>query len=137
MTDELQSLLYEYGQLPEYSGMTLVDLSQKSLFGDYPINIAATRGALKEVELLLMAGANVNTQGEHGYTPLHNAVEQGKIDVVKFLIKNNADLWVKNNQGDSPMELAEILGEWEIKKFLASAGHVDPVDHIPIRDPKP
>lgn len=114
----INDLLRDYQTLPEYSGIVLADVNQMSLFGDQPINVAATRGAIEEMEILLAHGANINFPGEHGYTPLHNAVEQGKLDAVKWLLKNGANKTVCNNIGDSPLDLAKILGEDEIASLL-------------------
>lgn len=117
-SDKLNEILKEYAGLPEYSGMDIPAIDTKSLFSDYPIDIAATRGILDEVTTLLAHGADVNAIGEHGYTPLHDAVEQGHVEIVKILIKNGADVSIKNDDGNSPLELAKLLKEEEIFKLL-------------------
>jgi len=119
-TDKLEAILREYSGLPEYSEMDVPEVNTKSLFGDYPINIAATRGLISEVSTLLDSGADVNAKGEHGYTPLHDAVEQGHLDAVKFLVGHGASITIKNTDGDTPIELAKLLGENEIHRFLSS-----------------
>ncbi|MCP3675940.1 MAG: ankyrin repeat domain-containing protein [Gammaproteobacteria bacterium] len=118
--DKLDAILREYSELPEYSETAVPAVNTKSLFGDYPINIAATRGLISEISTLLDHGADVNAMGEHGYTPLHDAVEQGHIDAVKFLVEHGASVAIKNNDGDSPTELAKLLKESEIHRFLNS-----------------
>lgn len=118
MTDVVETVLRDYAQLPEYSEVLLTNVNQKSLFGDFPINIAATRGIPHEVLTLLLAGANINARGEHGYTPLHNAVEQGHLDIVRLLIKYNADRSIKNCHEHRPADLAAILRETEILKLF-------------------
>ncbi|WP_313455367.1 ankyrin repeat domain-containing protein [Stenotrophomonas sp.] len=107
----LADLLEGYGQLPEYSGITLADVDQISLFGDVPINVAATRGSIVEMETLLSVGADLDSPGEHGCTPLHNAVEQGARDAVEWLILNGANRSAINDWGMSPSDLAAALGE--------------------------
>lgn len=114
----LADLLEDYGQLPEYSGIELVDVDQVSLFGDRPINIAATRGSIAEMETLLSAGADLNSPGEHGYTPLHNAVEQGAKEAVEWLISNGANRLAINDWGMSPSDLAAALNEHVIGELL-------------------
>lgn len=118
-TGILETILCEYSGLPEYSGMGVPEVDTKSLFGDYPINIAATRGFINEVSILLDNGADVNAKGEHGYTPLHDAVEQGHLDIVKFLVGHGANITIRNTDGDTPIELAKLLGENEIHRFLS------------------
>jgi uncharacterized protein len=117
----IADLLTDYQSLPEYSELKLVDVNQVSLFGDRPINVAATRGSIEELTVLLDHGARVNDAGEHGYTPLHNAVEQGKLDAVQWLLANGADRALRNHDGDTPADLARKLGETEIGKLLRGA----------------
>ena len=118
MKNELDVVLLEYSELLEYSGLTLDGVNKLSLFGDRPINIAATRGLINEVKVLLDNGADINNRGEHGYTPLHNAVEQSNIATVKFLLEKGADLEVKNDNMITASELALLLEEKEIYNIL-------------------
>lgn len=117
---KIDDLIKDYESLPEYSGLKLGDINQVSLFGDRPINIAATRGSIDELALLVAHGACVNDAGEHGYTPLHNAVEQGKIEAVKWLLANGADRSIRNHKGEKPQELAKLLEEDSIAAVLES-----------------
>lgn len=114
----LADLLQEYASLPEYSGAPIADVHQVSLFGDRPINIAATRGDIRELELLLMAGADINSRGEHGYTPLHNATEQGALEAVMWLISKGADRFARNDWDWTPLDLAVGLGEAQLVATL-------------------
>ena len=116
--NSLSNILKEYSELPEYSGLSIPSANSKSLFGDYPINIACTRGIVNEVLMLLSAGADINAKGEHGYTPLHDAVEQGHLAIVKLLLEKGADQSLPNDDGDKPSELAELLQENEIYQLL-------------------
>jgi len=75
---KLALLLKEYSTLPECSCIECSGVNSLSLFGGRPIHIAATRGDVEEIELLLSHGADIDCKGEHGYTALHDAVEQGK-----------------------------------------------------------
>ena len=118
--DRAEEILREYSGLPEYSEMPIPTINKKSLFGNYPINIAATRGLIEEISVLIDNGADINAQGEHGYTPLHDAVEQGHMDAVKLLVDRGANVSISNADGDRPIELAELLDETEIHRFLNS-----------------
>ena len=117
----LEELFKDYQSLPEFCDRTLSDVNQISLFGEYPIHIAATRGSVEELSLLLKHGATLNVSGEHGYTPLHEAVEQGNLDAVKWLLENGADRKAKNNDGETAIELARLLNESEIAGLLEAA----------------
>lgn len=105
----INELLAEYQALPEYSGVILNDVNKKSLFNDYPINIAATRGSIDEMSTLLNHGADINAAGEHGYFPIHNAVEQDKVEAIFWLVNNGAYIYARNDDGMTPIELARIL----------------------------
>ena len=48
------------------------------------ITDAAATGSAKLVEMLLMAGVNVDTKTSGGYTPLLIAAGRGRTEVVKF-----------------------------------------------------
>ena len=120
MTNDIYNLIKEYGQLPEYSESKLDGVEIVSLFGDKPINIAATRGIISEISVLLLAGADTNARGEHGYAPLHNAVEQSQYEAVRFLIANEADPKQCNDDNMSPYQLAEPLNDTAIGALLKS-----------------
>lgn len=111
---KMLNLLKKYNELPEYIGMKLSSIHQKSEFGDYPIHIASVRGSIDELRLLLANGADINAVGEHGYTPLHNAAEQGFIDVVAFLLAQGADVLIENDHHLTAKALAKIIDNDEI-----------------------
>jgi uncharacterized protein len=114
----INDILRDYQTLPEYLGLHLSDVNQVSLFGDRPMNVAATRGSIDEMEVLLAHGARVNEAGEHGYTPLHNAVEQGQLDAVLWLLAHGANKSMRNGAGETPAELARVLQEEDIAVVL-------------------
>ncbi|PTT58947.1 ankyrin repeat domain-containing protein [Stenotrophomonas sp. HMWF003] len=116
---ELNLLLSLYRELPEFIGIRITRVDQASAFGDMPMNVAATRGSIEELETLLGAGADVNSAGEHGYTPLHNAVEQGKYEAVEWLLRHGAHRGIRNEAGETPGQLASLLGETEIAAHLS------------------
>ena len=107
----LTALLADYQTLPEYLGIVLSDVNQRSLFGDFPLSVAAVRGDVDEIRTLVAAGAQLNARGEHGYTALHSAVEQGHRDAVEFLLALGAERDIRTDIGLTPADLAELLDE--------------------------
>lgn len=117
---KVKDLLADYNQLPEYlvteTGCTSV--FSKSGFGNFPINIAAARGKIEELQVLVESGSDINQTGEHGYTPLHEAVEQGYAEVVRFLLSRGADTEIKNDDGDTAYDHAKMLGVTVIENLF-------------------
>lgn len=114
----LKEILLDYSSLPEYSGLDLSDVNQKSLFGDRPINISASRGIVEEIEVILSSGGDINSKGEHGYSPLHNAVEQGHLLAVNVLLSHGADALLKSNEQLTPLDLALSLQMSDVAECL-------------------
>ena len=59
-------------------------LNARNTAGDTALRLAAFRGHLKVVELLVAAGANVNTSG---WTPLAYAAFNGHLEIASLLVK--------------------------------------------------
>ena len=76
----------------------LVNIQSKNI-QTTPLHLAAHRGYLDIVKLLLDAGADVNAE-EGNYsksTPLHWAAKEGNLQVVKLLVQSGAKLDVRDN----------------------------------------
>ena len=64
---------------------------------------------LKQVatlQLLLDAGAKLNTQDRNGATALHRAVRTRCADAVRFLLEAGVDPTIRNESGSTPFHLA-------------------------------
>jgi len=68
--------------------------------GDTCLHIAAFRGDLRAVELLVKADVDVNRPGDMGKTPLHYADTP---EVVEFLLASGARADIVNLFGRSPL----------------------------------
>ena len=68
--------------------------------GDTCLHVAARRGNLRVVELLVKAGLNVNQPGDMGSTPLHYASEP---DVIAFLLASVASTQIQDEFGRYPV----------------------------------
>ena len=71
--------------------------------GDHLLHIAAQRGDLVTVQLLLKAGADVNLTGDMGCTALHYAMQKGNDDVASLLLAYGASASIENDFGQVPM----------------------------------
>lgn len=84
-----------------------------------PLHVAANKGNIKLVKLLLSKGANVNAVDKDGETPLREAAKGGNIDTVKYLIEKGADVNAKNKYGHTALMSAR---DTKTLKILLDAG---------------
>ena len=117
MLHDLQVFLGEIRNLPEFVGLgdTVTGVSTRGLFDCTPLHVAAVRGDVYIIGLLLDAGAEIDVRGEHGHTPLHDAVGQGHTEAVKLLLSRGADPRIRNDWGQTARETAKIGGKHEIE----------------------
>ena len=87
-----------------------------------PLMLAASKGSLPTVRLLLYHGANVNTGiNEWSSTPLMCAVEGGNVAVVRLLVAKGAQLDSVDGSGDTALTLARADHRPEIVRLLKAA----------------
>jgi ankyrin repeat protein len=65
--------------------------------------LAARRGHVGVVEILLRNKAAVNAQNSEGHSPLHEAVIGGHSEVARLLLANHADVNSKDKRGSTPL----------------------------------
>ena len=107
-----------YGHLPEFVGIDITSVTTKGNFGNYLLNIAASRGDRDIVLALLEAGADINAPGDEGYTPLHDAAEQGREEIVKILLCHGAARTALNRMGDKPADSARACGNPNVAAMI-------------------
>ncbi len=90
---------------------------------DAPLTIAAERGYVEIVRMLIDAGANVNFENDN-ITALMSAVKNNHVKIVRMLIGAEANV---NTDGDTALIIAVEGNHVEIVRMLIDAG-VD-VDH--------
>ena len=74
-------------------------LTYRAPDNDNCLHIAAHRGDLRTVQLLVRAGLDVNRPGDMGYTPLHYASTP---EVFSFLVESGSSQLIKNEFGKIP-----------------------------------
>nr|XP_022287243.1 protein phosphatase 1 regulatory subunit 12B-like isoform X16 [Crassostrea virginica] len=89
--------------------------------GATALHVAAAKGYMKVMSILLKAGADVNSQDYDGWTPLHAAAHWGQEEACKTLVDHMCDMQIKNNGGQTPYDVADsdvlkLLEELERKQ---------------------
>ncbi|EAY01306.1 ankyrin repeat protein, putative [Trichomonas vaginalis G3] len=95
------------------------DVSLPALHNQYPLFFVSDGVT---AELLIKAGANVNSTDENNQTPLHHAAQDGYLDVVEILLKSGAKVNATDNQKQTPLHIAAGNGQVDVCKALLDAG---------------
>lgn len=107
--DSVRTLLYSH-----------VDANERNYAGVTPLSVAAEKGNLTIVKLLVdVGGADVNLPSSFGVTPLIAASAAGHTDVVKFLINNGANSTVTDSMGKDPLAYAALAENPEMVDILS------------------
>lgn len=80
---------------------------------------AVSQGNMEQLQLLITAGADVNTRHESSITPLHLA---STAECVNLLLEHGADLHATNKYGNTPLHFAATLGHAAAIPALLQAG---------------
>lgn len=89
----------------------------------------AAKGSVKRMQLLLLAGADVNAVDDEGSSPLRAAIMSQNTNAVKFLIENGADVSHPGKQGETPIFTAVRNRNNDVRDLLIAAGaRMDSVD---------
>lgn len=89
----------------------------------------AAKGSVKRMQLLLLAGADVNAVDDEGSSPLRAAIMSQNTNAVKFLIENGADVSHLGKQGETPIFTAVRNRNNDVRDLLIAAGaRMDSVD---------
>ena len=91
-------------QKMDEAGWPLKDLKDSA--GKTVLHLAAQRGNLQAVTLLIKSGSNVNAVTNVNETPLHMATRNNRLDCVKALLDAGASTSIKAVGGDTPLSLA-------------------------------
>ena len=110
-------------------GLKGVDMKHVDSIGCTALSHAVVRNHPDVVQVLIDAGADIETRGNHDRTPLVVASQCGNLRVVKMLVKAGAGVCVTDNQGRMCLTLAAASGRTETVRHLAGLKEVD-VNHV-------
>ncbi|EFN87569.1 Protein phosphatase 1 regulatory subunit 12A [Harpegnathos saltator] len=75
--------------------------------GATALHVAAAKGYIKVMHILLQARCDVNAQDFDGWTPLHGAAHWGQLEACKLLVENGCDMDMKNYAGQTAFDVAD------------------------------
>lgn len=104
----IDTLYREIESVPDFAGHKINSVNYTNGYKDTPLHIVSNWGDCESIEMLVLAGANLNAKGEPGFTPLHCAVEQNKPDAIVMLRRLGAKI-LKDDDDSTPLDLANIL----------------------------
>lgn len=100
------------------SGVNTVDPT-----GVSPLMKAALIEDAEKSYLLLAAGADPNTKGDHNWTPLTYAILQDRLRLARTMVtKYGADIQQRDEDGNSLLHLATSAGSFRSMQFLLNSG---------------
>ncbi|KAI5701268.1 hypothetical protein M8J75_007867 [Diaphorina citri] len=82
--------------------------------GASALHVAAAKGYIKVMNILIQAGADLNFQDYDGWTPLHAAAHWAQREACQILVENFCDMDVKNYVGQTCFDIADV----ELVSFL-------------------
>ena len=92
----------------------------------YLAGAATSADAIKSMEFLLDAGADVNAVGNNSMTPLHWAACNKRAEAVALYLRRGAAVNVMDDQGETPLKKAINFSRRRNYPLLLSAGSVIP-----------
>lgn len=94
--------------------------------GSTPLQWAAYRRDVAEVQRLIRAGADVKVANHYGATPMSIAAETGDAGIIRLLLKAGADPDSPNAEGQTALMSVARTGNVEAAQLLVRAGaHVN------------
>ncbi|XP_018313080.1 protein phosphatase 1 regulatory subunit 12A isoform X7 [Mycetomoellerius zeteki] len=75
--------------------------------GATALHVAAAKGYIKVMHILLQARCNVDAQDFDGWTPLHGAAHWGQLEACKLLVENSCDMDMKNYADQTAFDIAD------------------------------
>jgi ankyrin repeat protein len=114
-SEELKSLVARANPKEINAAVSIQNMQDAS-----PLHLAVVAGRADAVELLLAAGAHIDSQDAKGSTPLHIAANmKDRTGVARVLVTSGADTEVREyRQGIKPLHFAAMMGHDEVVAVL-------------------
>lgn len=111
----MQAVKQLQAQLLDFSGV-------RDSHNRTPLLVAAAKGHVPLVELLLLQMPDLEARSDSGDTALLAAAANGRVAVVRLLLSKGADPNAKNKRDESALTLAARAGHTKVVELLLRAG---------------
>ncbi|MGL4624559.1 MAG: ankyrin repeat domain-containing protein, partial [Culicoidibacterales bacterium] len=85
---------------------TEIDINIINQDGDTPLHLAVMQEDTTILQLLLKAGANIESENEQQETPLFTAIHYHNAKAIGMLLAKGANVHWQNDDGDTPLHVA-------------------------------
>ena len=106
-------------------GLPFVDMNHRDSDNRTALCVAVDEERTDIVQVLIDAGADIDTQNNEGWSPLHTACEYGGLDIVKMLVRAGAGVRATDNLGWTCLAHAARYGHTETVRYLAGLPEVE------------
>lgn len=114
----IQSIFREIESVPDFIGHRITSVNYRNGYGDTPLHIVSGWGDCEAIQILVDAGADINSRGETGFTALHCAAEQNRPEAIRLLSSLGAEV-VDDEDGNTPLVLAALLKNTDAMEAFA------------------
>ena len=113
--EELRDILLKCESTEQFDA-PLQDVNQKNCFGDTPLHMVVHWGEVENARRLIVAGADLNVQGERGFTPLFYA---RTVEMARLLINSGANPRICGDEGKlAPDRYIRLLDVADVADFI-------------------
>ncbi|XP_034948298.1 histone-lysine N-methyltransferase EHMT1 [Chelonus insularis] len=110
------------GDLEKLVNVLTCGFNANHIFREYSqrtgLHIAADKGHLGCVHVLIQAGAQLDVMDKNQLTPLMLAATEGRTDVVRYLVRVGADVTLKGEDGMTALHMAAKSGHLDACKII-------------------
>ena len=107
------------------TGLSDVCLNHQGSRNYTPLHFAVEGKHADVVQVLIDAGADIETRTDDGRSPLHMASILGELITVKMLVKAGADVRAADAEGNTSLMFAACHGYTDTVRYLVSVPEVD------------
>ena len=91
-------------------------------YGRTALHVAAGRGHVIMIQLLLDKEAHIDARDHFSMTPLHVAIEHPHLTVIRLLLDRKASIEAKHRSGQTPLHCAAWCGHSAVARLLLDRG---------------